>query len=85
MADKAAASKPPTADSKVSADLQASINAALHPVATEQTFEALDIKRIVRTDGSWLHAVNGVFTPETQEDYDQLKYFEEKSLVKEVK
>lgn len=69
----------------ISAELQASMLAAMHPTPAKQTFKALDIQRFVRADGSWLAAINDVFTPETQEDYDQLKYFEEKALVEEVK
>lgn len=38
-------------------------------------FKALELKRFVTSDGSWVNAKDGHFVPETQEQYDMLRHY----------
>lgn len=85
LADIIAAKKADTAPAPaITPENSAALSSALTSKPAAQTFAATDMFRFVRADGSWKEAVDGVFTPETQEEYDMLSHYASIGKVEEI-
>ena len=63
-------------DSDTGSKAIANVVAFVKPAEAPQgAFKALEMKRFVTADGSWVNAEDGYFAPKTQEQYDMLRHY----------